>query len=76
MASYLAYVTYPPLYIAGPLLTYNGFASQLLRPRPIGAMQVFSHHHMFTASMCRAKTNKPKSEPTTAGRPQRSSKLT
>jgi D-alanyl-lipoteichoic acid acyltransferase DltB (MBOAT superfamily) len=40
MASYLAYVLYPPLYIAGPVLTFNGFASQLKRPRPIGAVQV------------------------------------
>ena len=40
MASYLAYVLYPPLYVAGPVLTFNGFASQLKRPRPIGAVQV------------------------------------
>jgi len=39
-AAYLAYVLYPPLYVAGPVLTFNGFASQLLRPRPIAVAQV------------------------------------
>jgi D-alanyl-lipoteichoic acid acyltransferase DltB (MBOAT superfamily) len=32
---YLAYVFYPPLYVAGPIMGFNSFASQLLsRSRP------------------------------------------
>ncbi|KAL7424005.1 glycerol transporter [Cryptotrichosporon argae] len=31
-ALYLAYTLYPPLYIAGPIMTYNDFAHQLARP--------------------------------------------
>jgi hypothetical protein len=30
--AYLAYVFYPPLYIAGPISTFNAFASQLAAP--------------------------------------------
>ncbi|ORY77588.1 MBOAT, membrane-bound O-acyltransferase family-domain-containing protein [Leucosporidium creatinivorum] len=29
---YLAYTLYPPLYLAGPIITYNSFVSQLLSP--------------------------------------------
>lgn len=32
LGEYLAYVTYPPLYLAGPTCTFNAFASQLRRP--------------------------------------------
>eukprot|EP00775_Hariotina_reticulata_P014162 gene14162-14303_t len=31
-AAYLAYALYPPLYIAGPICTFNAFASQLQAP--------------------------------------------
>ncbi|KAF8556486.1 MBOAT-domain-containing protein [Imleria badia] len=31
-ANYLAYVLFPPLYIAGPILTFNNFMWQLRRP--------------------------------------------
>lgn len=29
---YLAYIFYPPLYLAGPILTFNSFASQVRQP--------------------------------------------
>ncbi|CAG8746357.1 7731_t:CDS:2, partial [Acaulospora morrowiae] len=32
---YLSYVTYTPLYLAGPIITYNNFISQLRYPREI-----------------------------------------
>ncbi len=32
LITYLAYVYYPPLYIAGPICTFNSFASQLKVP--------------------------------------------
>ena len=32
LGEYLAYVTYLPLYLAGPTCTFNAFASQLRRP--------------------------------------------
>ena len=32
LITYLAYVYYPPLYIAGPICTFNSFASQLRVP--------------------------------------------
>lgn len=43
-AACMAYALYPPLYIAGPILTFNAFASQILRPRPISAAQVSLRH--------------------------------
>ena len=32
LGEYLAFVTYPPLYLAGPTCTFTAFASQLRRP--------------------------------------------
>ncbi|KAK9819787.1 hypothetical protein WJX72_002349 [[Myrmecia] bisecta] len=40
LAAYLAYVLYPPLYIAGPTMTFNSFASQLRHPKVIPHGQV------------------------------------
>ncbi|VDB87298.1 unnamed protein product [Peniophora sp. CBMAI 1063] len=34
-ANYLAYALYPPLYIAGPIMTFNDWFWQLQRPLPI-----------------------------------------
>merc|ERR1719335_1687691 len=31
---YFAYLTYPPLYMAGPVITFAEFSEQLGRPRP------------------------------------------
>ena len=44
---YLAYTLYPPLYLAGPIITYNSFVSQLLsplhtRPSPSAALTASS----------------------------------
>jgi hypothetical protein len=38
--TYLAYVLYPPLYIAGPIVTFNNFAAQMAAPVGIGTRQV------------------------------------
>lgn len=40
---YLTYALYPPLYLAGPLLTYNSFVSQLLAPPQIPRRTVISY---------------------------------
>jgi hypothetical protein len=32
LVNYLSYCLYPPLYIAGPIATFNSFASQLAAP--------------------------------------------
>lgn len=32
LSNFLAYALYPPLYIAGPILTFNAFASQIAAP--------------------------------------------
>ena len=39
LGEYLAYVTYPPLYIAGPTAAFNAFASQLRAPLTGGALE-------------------------------------
>ena len=39
-ARFLEYALYPPLYLAGPTLTFNAFASQRRAPRDIGIAQV------------------------------------
>ena len=38
--AYLAYVYYPPLYIAGPICTFNAFAWQCRQPSAIQCRQV------------------------------------
>ena len=38
--SFFEYVFYPPLYLAGPILTFNAFASQQRAPQPPNAAQV------------------------------------
>lgn len=38
--AYLAYVYYPPLYIAGPICTFNAFARQCRQPSAIQSRQV------------------------------------
>ena len=30
--AYIVYCLYPPLYIAGPIITFNSFSSQLINP--------------------------------------------
>ncbi len=38
--AFLEYAFYPPLYLAGPTVTFNCFCSQRRSPRTIGAVQV------------------------------------
>lgn len=40
LVMYLGYLFYPPLYIAGPILTFNSFASQQRQPIPVHLKQV------------------------------------
>ncbi|WFD03977.1 glycerol transporter [Malassezia obtusa] len=35
LGNYLLYIFYPPLFIAGPIMTFNDFAAQLARPLPV-----------------------------------------
>lgn len=37
LGALLAYVLYPPLYLAGPIITFNNFNSQLRQPQPVSA---------------------------------------
>ena len=37
LSEYVAYVFYPPLYVAGPISSFNAFASQLRRPTPVSS---------------------------------------
>lgn len=41
LKEYLLYLFYPPLFIAGPILTFNDFAAQLARPLPVRAVRFF-----------------------------------
>lgn len=47
LGNYLLYIFYPPLFIAGPVLTFNDFAAQLARPLPIRTLRV-----LFYALRC------------------------
>ena len=47
--AYLAYVFYPPLYIAGPMLSFKSFASQLSSPRRTVRSQV---EPLFKETLC------------------------
>ncbi|WFC95807.1 glycerol transporter [Malassezia brasiliensis] len=40
MRAYLLYIFYPPLFIAGPIMTFNDFAAQLRRPLPVRVTRV------------------------------------
>jgi hypothetical protein len=55
---YLSYVLYPPLYIAGPVLTFDGFAAQLLKPRPPPLWQAcpFGPWNKYPVHVCQAWT--------------------
>ncbi|KAI6108908.1 MBOAT, membrane-bound O-acyltransferase family-domain-containing protein [Pisolithus croceorrhizus] len=46
-ANYLAYALFPPLYIAGPILTYNDFLWQLRRPQEISLSSVMKYFIRF-----------------------------
>ena len=40
LITYLAYCLYPPLYIAGPIITFNSFTSQLASPPTINVFSL------------------------------------
>ncbi|KAI0763345.1 MBOAT-domain-containing protein [Trametes elegans] len=42
-ANYIAYVLYPPLYIAGPIMTFNDFLWQLRRPLSVSMRSTFGY---------------------------------
>lgn len=50
-ASFLAYVLYLPLYIAGPIITFNNFYSQLARPPKIPRRQTLAYGLRWVASL-------------------------
>ncbi|KAL4066713.1 MBOAT, membrane-bound O-acyltransferase family-domain-containing protein [Scleroderma yunnanense] len=46
-ANYVAYTLFPPLYIAGPILTFNNFLWQLRRPQEIPRRSILSYMMRF-----------------------------
>ncbi|KAN0065646.1 glycerol transporter [Thecaphora frezii] len=44
---YFIYVCYPPLFIAGPIMTFNDFTSQIYRPTTIPARSLVSYAVRF-----------------------------
>lgn len=49
--TYIAYALYPPLYLAGPIITFNSFYSQLFTPPKIQAKQLISYGIRFFACL-------------------------
>ena len=47
---YFVYCMYPPLYMAGPIMTFNSFASQALAPLPIRRWQVLLYGARWLAA--------------------------
>lgn len=52
LATYLGYLFYPPLYIAGPIITFNSFASQLKQPMPLHLKQVSRESRLAAVHTC------------------------
>ncbi|KAI0833813.1 MBOAT-domain-containing protein [Trametes gibbosa] len=55
-ANYVAYVLYPPLYIAGPIMTFNDFMWQLRRPLTITPRSTFGYLVRFAACILAFET--------------------
>lgn len=51
LSNYLAYVLYPPLFIAGPIMTFNDFTAQLAHPLTIHRRAVASYAARFVFSL-------------------------
>ncbi|CBQ73402.1 probable GUP1-Multimembrane-spanning protein essential for proton symport of glycerol [Sporisorium reilianum SRZ2] len=51
LSAYLLYALYPPLFIAGPIMTFNDFASQLRRPCRISTRTVVRYAVRFVVSL-------------------------
>jgi D-alanyl-lipoteichoic acid acyltransferase DltB (MBOAT superfamily) len=49
--SYLSYALYPPLYLAGPIITYNSFLSQLASPPTISRAQIIAYTGRFVTCL-------------------------
>ncbi|KAK7036422.1 glycerol transporter [Paramarasmius palmivorus] len=49
--NYLAYALYSPLYIAGPIITFNDFLWQFRQPQPIARSTVIRYLVRFLASL-------------------------
>nr|XP_031861387.1 uncharacterized protein CI109_002991 [Kwoniella shandongensis]KAA5528459.1 hypothetical protein CI109_002991 [Kwoniella shandongensis] len=49
--NYLAYTLYPPLYIAGPIMTFNDFTWQLRNPVPLSRKARISYGIRFVACL-------------------------
>ncbi|KAH9948606.1 MBOAT-domain-containing protein [Amylocystis lapponica] len=47
--NYIAYVLYPPLYIAGPIVTFNDFIWQLSRPKNVSLRSTMGYLLRFLA---------------------------
>lgn len=50
LATFLAYSFYPPLYIAGPILTFNQFGSQLASPSPAAGARAAARYWLRGAA--------------------------
>ncbi|KAI0766788.1 MBOAT-domain-containing protein [Irpex lacteus] len=48
-SNYLAYITYPPLYIAGPIISFNDFLWQLRKPLQIPLRDTLGYLFRFVA---------------------------
>ncbi len=48
---YLAYALYPPLYLAGPIITFNSFLSQLVAPPQISTKTLASYAMRFLSCL-------------------------
>ena len=48
---YLTYALYPPLYLAGPIMTFNAFLSQLITPPTISRRMVAGYFVRFMACL-------------------------
>ncbi|PCH42536.1 MBOAT-domain-containing protein [Wolfiporia cocos MD-104 SS10] len=48
-ANYITYALYPPLYIAGPIMTFNDFMWQFRRPTPVPIRATLSYLLRFLA---------------------------
>lgn len=49
--TYVAYALYPPLYLAGPIITFNSFQSQLVSPPTISFAQIKSYLIRFLSCL-------------------------
>lgn len=50
-ANYVAYVLYPPLYLAGPILTFSAFMDQIKRKSSISFKAIFAYTVRFVACL-------------------------